>query len=241
MSGPNPLQSSGITFLQFPTLQDAGEALARDASHWLTTALAEKGQASIVVPGGTSPAPFFRTLAKADLDWSWVRVTLTDERFVAEDSDESNSKLLRRTFLQGRAAAANFVMPALSHTTLERATDEWDAQIRTAPAFDLVVLGMGEDGHFASLFPGSPALAAGLDLNADRYALSATDKSPQRLSLTLRALTTTKHLAFLVSGAAKRNVIEGALRNEAGSENLPISSLLRQSPVKPVFYWGAVS
>lgn len=227
--------------LEFPTLKDAGEAMGRDAADWLKAALAESGAAFIAVPGGKSPTPFFQTLAAVDLDWRSVRVTLTDERFVPAESDESNSKLLRGAFLRGRAAAAQFAMPALSNTTLERAADEWDAEIRAAPAFDFVVLGMGEDGHFASLFPGSPALAAGLDMGADRYAVAAPDKSPQRLSLTLRALTRTRRLAFLVSGAAKRAVIERALRNEADSENLPISTLLRQSPVKPVFYWGADS
>jgi len=228
-------------FIEFPAIKDAGEALAADAADWLKAALAEKGQASIAVPGGTSPAPFFRKLAEADLDWSAVRVTLTDERFVAEDSDESNSKLLRQTFLQGRAAAAHFVMPTLSNTALERAAGQWDLQIRAAPPFDLVVLGMGDDGHFASLFPGSPALAEGLDLNADRYALAAPDKAPQRLSLTLHALVRTGHLAFLIGGAVKRALVESALRKEPSAASLPISSLLRQSPVKPVFYWGAVS
>jgi 6-phosphogluconolactonase len=226
---------------EFGTLQEAGESLGRDAADWLKAALAENKSAVIAVPGGRSPTPFFQTLAAADLDWASVRVTLTDERFVPEDSPESNFRLLRGAFLQGRASAAQFVMPGLSNTTLERAASEWDAQIRAAPAFDLVVLGMGEDGHFASLFPGSPALGEGLDLNADRYAVAAPDKSPQRLSLTLRALTRTRRLAFLVSGAAKRDVIERALRNEAGSEYLPISILLRQSPVQPVFYWGAAS
>lgn len=234
-------QSSDVVILEFATLRDAGEALGRDAASWVETALAENNAAFVAVPGGRSPTPFFQTLAAADLDWKSVRVTLTDERFVPEDSEESNSRLLRGAFLQGRASAAQFVMPALSNTTLERAASEWDALVRAAPAFDLVVLGMGEDGHFASLFPGSPALTEGLDLNAERYAVAAPDKSPQRLSLTLRALTRTRRLAFLVSGAAKRDVIERALRNEAGSENLPISTLLRQSPVKPVFYWGADS
>lgn len=234
-------QSSDVVILEFATLRDAGEALGRDAVSWLKTALAENNAAFVAVPGGRSPTPFFQTLAAADLDWKSVRVTLTDERFVPEDSEESNSRLLRGAFLQGRASAAQFVMPALSDTTLERAASEWDALIRAAPAFDLVVLGMGEDGHFASLFPGSPALTEGLDLNAERYAVAAPDKSPQRLSLTFKALTRTRRLAFLVSGAAKRDVIERALRNETGSENLPISTLLRQSPVKPVFYWGADS
>lgn len=227
--------------LEFPTLKEAGEALGRDAADWLKAALSENGAAFIAVPGGRSPTPFFQTLAAADLDWSSVWVTLTDERFVPRDSDESNSRLLSGAFLHGRAAAAQFVMPELSGATLESAVDEWNVAIRAAPAFDFVVLGMGEDGHVASLFPGSPALAEGLDLNADRYAVAASDKSPQRLSLTLRALTRTGRLTFLVSGAAKRDVIECVLRNEAGSENLPISTLLRQSPVKPVFYWGADS
>jgi len=238
---PRPPRQSDASFVAFPTLKDAGEALARDASGWLRTALEKQGLASIAVPGGSSPAPFFRTLAAADLDWSAMRVTLTDERFVPENSDESNSKLLRRTFLQGRAAEAQFTMPALSNTTLERAALEWDSQIRAAPAFDLVVLGMGEDGHFASLFPGSPALADGLDIYADRYAIAAPDRTPQRLSLTLRALVRTQLMVFLIGGAAKRGLVESALWNKPSAEGLPISSLLRQSPIKPVFYWGAFS
>ena len=166
---------------------------------------------------------------------------LTDERFVPEESDESNSKLLRRTFLQGRAAAAQFVTPPLSGVAIAEAANAWDGMLRAAPEFDLVVLGMGDDGHFASLFPGSAALAEGLDPNSDRFALAAEDRSPQRLSLTLRALLRTQRLAFLISGSSKRAILESARRGESGADLLPISTLLRQSPITPAFYWGAVT
>jgi len=233
--------SHDVDFVEFANITEAGQTLARDAARWIAAALNEKGHAFIAVPGGKSPAPFFTELAAADLDWSRVRVTLTDERFVPEDSNDSNSGLLRRTFLQGRAAAAQFVMPALSGIAISQAADAWDALLRAAPQFDLVVLGMGEDGHFASLFPGSGALADGLDPKSERFALAAEDRAPQRLSLTLRALLRTERLAFLISGAAKRAVLNSARGNERGADQLPISTLLRQSPVTPAFYWGAVT
>lgn len=241
MSETNPLRSPVAAFVEFPHLEDAGEALARDAAGWLKSAQSKKGDVFIAVPGGTSPAPFFQALAQADLDWGSVHVTLTDERFVPGDSDESNAKLLRRTFLHGDAARAHFAMPDLSNVTLAQAADAWDRQLRTAPDFDLVVLGMGDDGHFASLFPGGVALAAGLDLDADRYALAVPDRTPQRLSLTLRALLRTRRLAFLIGGAAKRAVVEAAWRGEPYAAGLPISSLIRQSPIEPSFYWGAAT
>lgn len=239
MTGTHAPGASTFTFHDYNNLQDAGRALARDAAQWLRAALARDGRACFAAPGGKSPTPFFAELAQTPLDWAHVSVTLTDERFVPLESADSNAGLLARTLLQGPARSAHFIAPPLDRASLSEAADGWDTLLRAAPVFDFVVLGMGDDGHFASLFPGSAALQAGLDPHSHRLVLPVEDRSPQRLSLTLRALLRTQHLALLVSGAAKRDILDAVARNDPDATKLPIASLLRHSPVLPAIYWGA--
>lgn len=241
MAATHAAGASSFILLEFADLPSAGRALAQDCAGWIAAALAQKGSAFFAAPGGKSPGPFFEALGNADLDWSKVTVTLTDERFVPEESGESNAGLLRRTFLRGPAQAARFLAPMAGAATLSEAAIVWDSALRAAPDFDAVVLGMGEDGHFASLFPGSAALAEGLDPTGSRAALAVDDRSPQRLTLTLRALLRSKRLTLLIAGEPKRAIFAAIARNDPDALKLPIASLLRQSPAPPVIYWGAHS
>jgi 6-phosphogluconolactonase len=202
------------------------EALYDAAADALTgavrNALAEKGRATIALAGGSTPAPVYRRMAKADLAWSEVKVLATDERQVSPDHPDSNARMLRETLLQERASAATLV-------SLQTALVE-----RLRP-FDAVLLGMGEDGHFASLFPGSPVLTRGLDVMGDAFVLDvpAGDPAPPqaRFSLTLRALSGAATCLLLVTGEAKKQTLEAAHERQ-----LPVAALI--AALQPRILWA---
>ena len=202
----------------YPTREALFDAAAHALIDVLTAALAAKGSASLALAGGSTPAPVYRRLAQADLDWPKVTVILTDERKVAPDHPDSNARMLRQTLLTGPAAEAAFAPltePAVAGLT----------------PFDGVLLGMGEDGHFASLFPGNRALAAGLSGDALVVDVPAGEPAPPqpRSSLTLKALTGAASPLLLVTGAAKRAVLEAA-------DGLPVAALI--DAVHPRILWA---
>jgi 6-phosphogluconolactonase len=197
----------------------------------LQGALDARGRASLVATGGRSPGPVYDRLSRADLDWAHVAVTLSDERHVDGASPNANARLLRERLFQGPAAQAQY-LPL---------TDYAERVLRKLLPFDAVMLGMGEDGHIASLIPGSPVLAQAMD--PDGAALTA--ESPQgfgsppvaRITLTLAALLQSRGIFLLIAGEAKRQVI---LRAEAG-EDLPVRSILNQDRVPVRVLWTELS
>lgn len=202
----------------FPTREALFEAAAGALIDALTAGIAARGSASLALAGGSTPAPVYRLLSQAGLDWSKVTVVLTDERKVAPDHPDSNARMLRQTLLTGPASQAAFA--ALTE----------EAVARLLP-FDGVLLGMGEDGHFASLFPGNPALAAGLSGDALTIDVPAGEPAPPqtRCSLTLKALTGAAGAILLVTGTAKRAVLEKA-------DGLPVAALIETA--QPRILWA---
>lgn len=200
--------------------------LADDVAASLARRLRADGRAGLVLSGGRTPVAFLRALGAHALDWRSVHVTLADERCVAADSPASNLRLLRESFA-GTAAAA--VLPAFDMTDAAAAQHWRDWLARLPRPYAAVVLGMGDDGHFASLFPHMPGLAQALDPHgAATVVHGLAPVAPQsRLSLTLAALLDTDLLALHITGAAKRAVLDRA--QQPGSElDLPVRALLRQ-------------
>lgn len=213
------------TFKTGSALADtAADAIARR----LRDGLAERGHASLVATGGRSPGPVYDRLAAADLDWAHVAVTLSDERQVDAGSPISNARLLRERLFRGEAAAARF-LPL---------TDYAEPALRRLMPFDAVMLGMGEDGHVASLIPGSPVLAVAMDPDG----ATLTAESPQgfgsppvpRITLTLAALLQSRAIFLLVAGELKRQVIARA----QGGEDLPVRALLDQDRAPVRILWA---
>jgi 6-phosphogluconolactonase len=210
----------------------SGDALADAAAAAVTTCLAEglaaRGRASLVATGGRSPGPVYDRLSRTALDWSHVAVTLSDERQVDADSPNSNARLLRERLFVGPAAAAQF-LPL---------TDYAEGVLKKLMPFDAVMLGMGEDGHIASLIPGSPVMAHAMD--PDGQVLTAESPagfgSPPlaRITLTLAALLHSRAIFLLIAGEAKRQVIA---RAQAG-DDLPVRALLRQDLVPVRIFWA---
>lgn len=210
-----------------PALQ--ATALAEQVAAQLQTALHARGRATLAVPGGTTPAPFLRALAQHALDWTKVVITLTDERQVPADHERSNARLLRENFLQQGAAAARF-LPLFSGESDEAAVQRTAMQLREqCLPLDVCVLGMGTDGHFASLFPGADQLAAGLNLAnpAALLAITAADIPEPRLSLSLAAIITAPAVHLLITGEQKQQVLQQATADQQPVPALPVTALLR--------------
>jgi 6-phosphogluconolactonase len=213
--------------------------LAATIAAQLSEALRRHPTASLVVSGGHTPYPMYSQLARHELDWSRVQVTLADERWVATDQPDSNEYQVRASLLRDRAAAARFVgLKNGASGPAEGAAAAWAALEGVARPFDAVVLGMGEDGHVASLFPAGLELRTGLDAQA-RPACIATQPPAAaypRLSLNLAALLQSRRIFIQIIGALKRRVYEQA-RAAGPAADMPIRAILRQSSVPVEVHW----
>lgn len=228
-----------VTFAACADRQAASRAAAECLAGRLRDDLEQGGHGSLVLSGGTTPGACFDLLSAAALDWARVTIVPSDERWVPADDPGSNEGLIRSRLLQGKAAAARLLplyRPGLDPATAPAAVER-DLRALAQP-FSAVLLGMGADGHFASLFPDYAGLARALDPAADeRCTLVRTAGSPWlRISLTLAALLQTSLIALLFFGADKRAVFEQAL---AGTGAYPVQSLLTQSAVPVTVFWAA--
>jgi 6-phosphogluconolactonase len=198
------------------------------------------GSASLVVSGGRSPAALFDMLSSAALDWRRVWIALTDERWVDTTSGDSNEHLVREHLLRNAAAKANFVgMKSAAAQPAEAAASSWSALASLPRPFDYVLLGMGDDGHTASLFPQSPGLATALDpLQPPGCVAMIAPVAPQaRMSLNLSALLDARRIELLILGDGKLAVYERA--GEGGPvADMPVRALLRQQQVPVSVYWA---
>ena len=215
------------------------DALADAAADALVAPLARGGL--VVVAGGSTPAPAYDRLSRRDLDWSAVTVTLTDERFVDPASDDSNGKMVRAQLLKDRAAAAAFLPLRQGGETPDDDANGAEAELSLLLPAAAVLLGMGADGHVASLFPGAPALAAGLDLDGERLCLGIAHGGlapfVPRITLTARALTSTRLLILLISGDDKRALIERIGADDTYAP--PVATFLRQDRCPVRVLWAA--
>jgi 6-phosphogluconolactonase len=223
----------------FATGTQTAAALAAAVAQSLKEGLRQRGRASLVVSGGRTPVPFLDQLSSHQLDWSGVTVNLADDRCVPANHADSNEGLVRRHLLQGAAATARLLPLVDLGATPETQLVTAEHALATAPRpFDVVVLGMGEDGHTASLFPGAPETAAALDTRRpQRLAAVTPPKAPhRRISLTLRALLDTRLLAIQIEGESKRTAIELAARSAPAQH--PIAAVLRQDLVPVQLFYN---
>jgi 6-phosphogluconolactonase len=213
-------------------------ALTQHVARRLKEDLAQQDQAVLVVSGGKSPVPFFQSLSAQPLAWNRVAVTLADERWVPPEHEDSNEALVRKHLLKGRAAVAQLVPLWTGDATPEAAAPVVAKALEAMPRpFSDVILGMGEDGHIASLFPGAAQLAEGLSTSASALAVHPPHAPHARLSLSLCALLASRDLVLMISGAAKRQILERAL-GEGPVEELPVRAILRQTAVPVSVFWA---
>jgi 6-phosphogluconolactonase len=225
---------------QYENTSALDNSLSAEVSERLANAIATQGKASLILSGGRTPMGFFHQLSQQALDWSKVTVTLADERWVDNDHQDSNEKLVRENLLINEAHCAQFLSLKNSAQTAVEGEAALEAELAEYGQFTVVILGMGDDGHTASLFPGATALAAGLDLDSGRscIAVMPTAAPHERISMTLPRLLNTKRLIIHISGENKQKVLDQA---QAGNnaEELPIRSVLQQSQVPVTVYWAS--
>lgn len=231
-----------IDCLNFDTPTGLASALADRVAAELSLAVMERKQAVLAVSGGRTPELFFHYLAKTDIDWSNIIVTLVDERFVALTDEHSNERFVRHHLLQHFAAKARFY--GLYHKTItaELAAFSASSRINGLPKpFDVVILGMGLDGHTASFFPGGDRLKQAIDPHSRAFVLPihAKGAAEPRLTLTLPVIMQSRFVALHLEGHGKLASFEQALQDGVEAE-MPIRAVLRHS-VNPVHvYWSPI-
>lgn len=225
---------------RFPDTAALTEALAADIVASLQNALQAGRSASLVVSGGRSPVALFERLSSVELDWRRIGITLTDERWIETTSSDSNEHLVREHLLRNAAAAANFIGLKTLGAQPSAAGATSCAAIALLPRpFDYVLLGMGDDGHTASLFPDSPGLSVALDPLQPPACVGMLAPLPPRarISLNLSALLDSRRIGLLILGDGKWASYERAGLN-GPVEEMPVRALLRQRRVPVSVYWA---
>lgn len=224
------------TFADRPTL---AKELAESVADRIRSAIAEQGTTAIAVSGGSTPGRFFQALGKTkDVEWDKVIVTLVDERWVDETSERSNAGLVNEKMLQGPAATARF-FPLYSGGAEPDATQiaKTNALMADLPKrFAAVILGMGNDGHTASFFPGGDTLDEALTAQGPVLAIRAPGAGEPRVTFTLPRLLETEGLYLHIEGDEKAKVLDAAL-GEGPVEDMPVRAVLRSGAPISV-YWA---
>lgn len=198
------------------------EDFAGQLKQILCEAIAQRGHAYLAVSGGKTPIALFGTLAKINIPWDKVTVTLTDERCVPIDDPDRNERLVRQFLLQHNASEAHFLSLYQEGCSLE----ETEQMIASLPPFDAVILGMGEDGHVASLFPCSEELMMGMDDNAPAVLrVNPKTASYERISLSKKRLLNSRVIFIHLLGKKKLAVLHQAM-SEQNSMVMPASAFL---------------
>ena len=238
----NRSEPENATLRRFPTAAEMYRDLADDIVARLDAGVAARRTASFVASGGTTPGDLFDILAERDAPWDRVFVTLSDERWVPPTSDASNEKLIRSRLLRDKAAAAHFVPMKTDRAHPRDAEEDVSAAIAAMPRpFDATLLGMGDDGHTASLFPGSDGLDAALDTHSPLLVRGIhpanIDKTGERMSLTLRAILDSRVIVILIRGDAKLETYRAALAAD-DVHAMPVRAVLQQSVTPVQVYWA---
>lgn len=210
----------------YDTEADWAAGLADALATCLRAACDARGRASLAVAGGSTPGPVFDRLAQADLDWDRVSVLPSDERCVPPDDPDANARLISERLLTGRARAAHLVRLYRAGQTPEAAADTVLPAVTALLPLDAVLLGMGTDGHIASLFPGARGLNRALAPDSPALVpIYRADGGYPRITLSMSALTGAGCLHLALRGAEKRDTFEQA-RHPGRLEDMPVRGVL---------------
>lgn len=218
---------------------ELAESLAANVAGKLAAAIAEKGRASLAVSGGQTPAAFFDALSRRKLAWDKVDVTLVDERFVPETSDRSNARLVKAKLLTGEAAKARFFPLWRDDRSVEAAAFHADGEVYAlVRKLDVVVLGMGTDGHVASYFPDAENYQK-LFLACDAVmAVKAASAGEARLTISPRLVANAANVYLHFEGAEKKALFDAALA-ETGPHRLPVATVVGLAKTPVAVHWAA--
>ncbi|MEJ2669464.1 MAG: 6-phosphogluconolactonase [Gammaproteobacteria bacterium] len=217
------------------------DTLAEFVVRQLGQALIQQGSATLVATGGGTPKPLYTRLQRMDVDWSKVVVTLSDERWVAPTDPRSNQKLIQESLLVGLAGRAAFVPLLTSHKDPSEAERVLGQRLNTlSKPYNLTILGMGSDGHIASLFPDCPEIQTGLTSVEPCIGVHPAKTDTPRLSLTLREILNSPRIVLLITGQEKWDVYQDALSDLDSQDYsaLPVRALLAQQRVPIHVFWS---
>ena len=227
---------TGVSTYKLEVAADATQLARVCAEHiasLLDLALDERDRAHIALSGGTTPAAAYRLLNQEHLPWKRVDVVLGDERWVSATDPASNARMLRETLLAdgGPGEQARFHPVPTELDTPQASVDAFERYVRDLcpgdpPVFDVMLLGLGDDGHTASLFPGTPATQ-----ERTRLVTIGAGKGMERISLTAPVLSAARQVIFLVSGAGKRQALQRLLDPAEPAERTPAKLVQPHAPV----------
>jgi len=232
--------TSNITQHSFTDCHALAKAFSERVAEQLREGIAARGKALLAVSGGSTPKHFFEQLSRQKLDWSKVSVTLVDERWVPESSDRSNARLVKSTLLQHEASVAQFVPLYANAPTPEAGLPAVKTRVSSLPLpFDVVVLGMGGDGHTASFFPGGDRLSEALDLKSGLLVVPMRAKGAEepRITFSLPALLDTRALYLHIEGDSKRELLNEARLGTGKGIDYPVRAVLIQQQTPVSVYW----
>ncbi len=223
----------------FPDRKRLFVGMTADFSERITDIINKRRKASLALAGGTTPGPLYEALSNLPLKWEKVSCTLTDERWVSPEDPASNEWLIRDLLLKRRAAAATFYGFKTNHAKATGGAATAEKRISPIMPFDICLLGMGPDGHIASLIPGAEGYAAAADpANPKKLAgihFEGAAGSPERMTLTLSGILSSRRIALLFMGNDKLNVYNEA---KEGRGTSPIKDLLAQKKVPVHAFWA---
>lgn len=222
---------SSVEMHTFSHRDELLDTLASTIVSKLKEGITHNGRASLAVSGGSTPVALFKELSEQDLAWEKVHICLVDERWLAPDEADSNEHLVRSHLLKNRAASALFTGMKNDAETASAGEKECSRLYGLIPPpFDVLILGMGGDGHTASLFPGAARLAEATDMESGQICMGiAPVTAPhERMTLTLPAILSSKHIYLHITGQKKKDVLEEALLPDP-PEEMPIRFILEGS------------
>ncbi|MDB2386593.1 6-phosphogluconolactonase [Shewanella sp.] len=228
-------------FKSFDNQALLAEQLAERIANQLQEAVDTRGKASLVVSGGSTPLALFQLLSKKTIDWNDVYITLADERWVDNDHCDSNERLVSANLLQNRAASAKFCGLKNMYATPYEGQKMAIEQLTHFPKpFDVVVLGMGNDGHTCSWFPCASTEELTHALTTDDLCVAVTPgEAPHaRISLSKAGILASRQIYLHIVGEQKLNVYRQALKNNTPGE-MPIRAVLDQHKTPVDVYWSA--
>ncbi len=217
--------------VKFKNSADLDQAFADEIALKLQSGINETGRASLLVSGGNTPKSLFAVLNTKPIDWSKVDIALVDDRWVGLDDSASNEAMVRSVLLQNNAAKANFIGMKTAHENAFDAVESVKHNlIALKQPFDVVILGMGEDGHTASIFPCSEQLDEGLTTSELLLATEPQTAPHQRMTFSKSALFNAKQFYLHLVGSNKEIVLN-KVAAEPDERKAPISAFLNQSKV----------
>jgi len=229
-----------IIIKEFSDRTSLVEELAGQIGKLLKEGISTSGRASIALSGGSTPVALFERLSLLDISWKDVDVTLVDERWVEATDEDSNERLVRNHLLQNKAAAANFIGMKSSAVTASAGEKGCEKQLQNiSRPFNVLVLGLGGDGHTASLFPCAEKLAAATEMDSGRtcMALAPLTAPHERMSLTLPVILDSRQLFLHITGQEKKDILNKAL-GDGPLEAMPIRFVLKQQLTPLTVYWS---